>query len=92
MDDIALALLQELKDKYPDSLKERYGIGEGAQTGEQITPLEMLDKVCARRGFVLRGNDYDYERGEKAVIDDFRKGRLGKVCLDSTDDCKAFNF
>ena len=92
LDDIALALLQEMKEKYPESLKERYGIGAGAQAGVEITPLEMLDKVCLRRGFILRGNDYDYERGEKAVIDDFRKGRLGKVCLDSIEDCKAFKF
>lgn len=86
LDDIALALLEELKEKYPESLKERYGI-EG-----ELTPLEMLNKVCVRRGFVLRGNDYDYERGEKAVIDDFRKGRLGKVTLDSLDDIATMSF
>lgn len=92
LDDIALALLAELREKYPASLAERYGIGEGAQADGEITPLEMLDKVCARRGFVLRGNDYDYERGEKAVLDDFRKGRLGRVTLDGLEDCKGFEF
>ncbi|MDE6373556.1 MAG: ribosome biogenesis GTPase YlqF [Clostridia bacterium] len=92
LDDIALALLAELKEKYPQSLAERYGIGEGAQGEGEITPLEMLDKVCARRGFVLRGNDYDYERGEKAVIDDFRKGRLGRITLDRLEDAKDFKF
>lgn len=83
-DDVALALLDELYEKYPEALKERYGIDGGAQAG--LTPLEMLNKVCARRGFVLRGNDYDYERGEKAVIDDFRKGRLGRITLDGLED------
>ena len=92
LDDISLALLAELYEKYPQSLKERYGIGECAQCDVQPTPLEMLDKVCMRRGFILRGNDYDYERGEKAVIDDFRKGRLGKVTLDEITDCKDFKF
>lgn len=86
MDDISLALLAELKQKYPDSLRERYGI-ESEQT-----PLEMLERVCVRRGFILRGNEYDYERAEKAVIDDFRKGRLGKVTLDGAEDCATFNF
>lgn len=86
LDDIALALLAEMHEKYPAALEERYNIA-----GE-LSPLEMLNKVCMRRGFVLRGNDYDYERGEKAVIDDFRKGRLGKVTLDSLDDCKGFEF
>lgn len=80
-DEIALALLEELWEKYPDALKERYGIEGG-------TPLEMLERVCARRGFLLRGNEFDYERGERALIDDFRKGKLGKLCLDSADDCK----
>lgn len=84
-DDVALALLEELAAKYPDRLKERYGIDGG-------TPLEMLDKVCARRGFVLRGNDYDYERGERAVIDDFRKGKLGRITLDDPTDCTDFQF
>jgi ribosome biogenesis GTPase A len=86
MDDIALELLSELEAKYPDRLNERYGIEAG------LTPVEMLDKVCTRRGFVLRGNDFDYERGERAVIDDFRKGKLGAITLDSIDDCKDFQF
>ncbi len=92
MDDVALALLEELYLKYPERLGGRYGIGEGGQSGGKPTPLEMLDKVCARRGFVLRGNEYDYERGEKAVIDDFRKGRLGKITLDDISDCEGLNF
>lgn len=86
LDDIALALLEEMQEKYPAALEERYGITGG------LSPLEMLDRVCARRGFVLRGNDYDYERGEKAVIDDFRKGRLGRVTLDEIADCEGFKF
>ncbi|MGN0822394.1 MAG: ribosome biogenesis GTPase YlqF [Candidatus Gallimonas sp.] len=82
-DDVALSLLGELSETYPNALAERYGIESGA------SPLQMLERVCARRGFVLRGNEYDYERGERAVVDDFRKGKLGKVCLDSLSDGNA---
>ena len=81
VDEIALALLEELAEKYPNELKERYAIEGG-------TPLEMLEQVCARRSFLLRGGEYDYERGERAVIDDFRKGKLGKICLDLPEDLK----
>ena len=79
LDDIALALLDELYKKYPARLEERYGISGG-------TPLEMLEQVCIKRGFLLRGGEYDYERGERAVIDDFRKGRLGAITLDTIED------
>ncbi len=85
MDDIALALLKDLGERYPKRLEERYGVTGGE-------PLEMLEAVCKRRGFMLKGGEYDYERGERAVIDDFRKGRLGKITLDSPADAKeVFN-
>lgn len=85
MDDIALALLGEFARKYPKRLEERYGIDGG-------TPLEMLETVCKRRGFVLRGGEYDYERAERAVIDDFRKGKLGRITLDTAEDVKGLAF
>ena len=62
-----------------------YGIDGG-------TPLEMLETVCKRRGFVLRGGEYDYERAERAVIDDFRKGKLGRITLDTAEDVKGLAF
>ena len=85
LDDIALALLEELQEKYPQRLFERYAIEGG-------TPLEMLEKVCAKRGFMLRGGEYDYERGERAVIDDLRKGRFGRVTFDCAEDVKGVGF
>lgn len=85
IDDIALALLEECYAKYPARLYERYCVEGG-------TPLDMLETVCKRRGFMLRGGEYDYERGERAVIDDFRKGRLGRITLDIPDDLKGLDF
>lgn len=85
LDDIALLLLKELQEKYPERLKERYGIEGG-------TPLEMLDTVCEKRGFKLRGNEYDYERAIRAVIDDFRKSKLGRITLDTVADLEGLEF
>ena len=79
LDDIALELLGELYEKYRGRLEERYGITGG-------TKLEMLEQVCARRGFVIRGGEPDYERGIRAVIDDFRKGRMGAITLDTAEE------
>lgn len=78
-EEVALALLAELWEKYPAALAERYGIDGGE-------PLAMYEQLCRRRGFVLKGNDYDYSRGAIALLDDLRKGRLGKIYLDDADD------
>lgn len=81
LDEIALSLLEELYAKDQSSLMERYSITGG-------TPLEMLEQVCKKRGFLLKGSEFDYDRAERAVIDDFRKGKLGRICLDSAEDLR----
>lgn len=75
-EELTLELLKTLVEKAPEALTEKYGI-----TDFSLTPLELYEAVCKRRGFLLRGGEYDYERCAKAVIDDFRKGRIGKIML-----------
>lgn len=77
---LALELLGELSVLCPEKLTERYGIADFSEK------LAMYDALCKRRGFILRGGEPDYERGAKALIDDFRKGRLGKICLENPVD------
>ena len=74
--DLAAELLKELCVKYPELLKARYGVEKDSDT------LEMFNSVCVKRGFLVKGGEYDYERAATAVIDDFRKGRIGKIFLD----------
>lgn len=75
--DLAYELLGELRDKYPQLLKEKYGI-----ENLDVETLELFNSVCVRRGFLRRGGEFDYERCATAIIDDFRKGRIGKIILD----------
>lgn len=82
MDDVALELLREIGQTYPSFLTERYGIEDF------FSPLAMYEQVCRRRGFMLRGGEFDYERGAKAIVDDFRKGRLGRITLDEVSALK----
>ncbi|MBQ8319835.1 MAG: ribosome biogenesis GTPase YlqF [Clostridia bacterium] len=80
MDDVALELLGELAARYPAFLTERYGITDFSEK------LGMYEALCKRRGFILRGGDFDYERGAKALLDDFRKGRVGRICLEDAGE------
>lgn len=77
MQDLCYEFIKEVAVKYPQEFKEKYGIEDVNQD-----VLEIMNAVCVRRGFLLRGGDYDYERCGLAVIDDFRKGRLGKIVLE----------
>ena len=79
MDDVALELLREIAQTYPQFLTERYKIEDFS------SPLAMYEQVCRSRGFLLKGGDYDYERGAKAIVDDFRKARLGRISLESAE-------
>ena len=75
--DLAFELLKELKEKYPELLKSKYNIDD-----LDVETLELFNAICVRRGFLRRGAEYDYERCATAIIDDFRKGRIGKIILD----------
>mgnify|MGYP002801834758 FL=1 len=81
---LSLELLRELAENYPALLRERYAIEEIS------SPAEMLGGICKRRGFVLRGGEYDLERGARALMDDFRKGRIGKITLERAADYAGF--
>lgn len=75
--DLAFELLNELKESYPEALKNKYGI-----ENLQLPTLELFNAICVRRGFLRHGGEYDYDRCATAIIDDFRKGRIGKIILD----------
>lgn len=74
---LTLELIRELTAIAPENLKERYGL-----TSLDGEPLEIYEAICKRRGFLLKKGECDYTRCAKAVIDDFRKQRIGKICLE----------
>ena len=68
--ELAMELIALIDEKYPGLLQTRYG--------EDIS----LEGIAKKRGFVISKGEYDIERSANAVIDDFRKGRIGKITLD----------
>lgn len=67
---LAEDLIELLRKKYPQELNGRYG------------EFSSLEDIAVKRGFKLSKDEYDIERAANAVIDDFRKGRIGKITLD----------
>lgn len=75
--DLCLALIERLTLICPELLRTRYNLSV-----LEDTPLKTYEAIAKSRGFLLKGGDYDYERCAKAVIDDFRKQKIGKIMLD----------
>ena len=77
MGDLSFEFIKEMVERYPDLIKSKYNIEDLS-----VSTLEIIDAICVLRGFLMRGGEFDYERCAKAIIDDFRSGRIGKIILD----------
>lgn len=75
--DLCYEFIKELAPKYPQSFLNRYGVDVLNKK-----PIEIFDEICESRGFFMKNKEIDYERGAKAVLEDYRKGKLGKIILD----------
>lgn len=74
--ELACSMISELADSHLSQLMARY---PKIEVGDATL---MLEAVSRSRGFVTKGGEADLERGATALIDDFRKGRLGRISLD----------
>ncbi|MFV0517790.1 MAG: ribosome biogenesis GTPase YlqF [Aminipila sp.] len=78
---LALEFITVLRDEYPEELMERYKLVE---LGE--APLETMEAIAAKRGFILSGKRIDYERTARTVLDEFRAGTIGKITLEQCEE------
>ena len=76
VNELAAKLIKELYEIKPDAITARYSFAP-SETDES-----NLEQVAKSRGFILKGGVGDADRAAVAVIDDFRKGRIGKITLD----------
>lgn len=79
--DLSLELIKVLSRKYPNELMKRYKLNEISPT-----PLEILDDIAIKRGFIQSGKRIDYERTGRVVMDEFRSGMIGKITLERPDE------
>ena len=75
--EVASSLVQQLSVLYPQSIPQRYGVDCGEKE-----PADIINEIARKRGFLLRGGEVDRERCAKALLDDFRKGKLGGITFD----------
>ncbi|MBQ4541540.1 MAG: ribosome biogenesis GTPase YlqF [Clostridia bacterium] len=77
MTDLGFELMQILFEKYPNIIKEKYDVDFDFEEF-----IELYDRICLKRGFIMRGNEIDYERAGRTFITEFRNGKFGKITLE----------
>ena len=75
-EELALKFLELLTVVKPSAIQQRYGIVL------EETPLLTMEAICKKRGFVVRGGEYDYERCAQTLLDEFQSGKLGHITLE----------
>jgi len=79
--ELALMLIERLKETAPDKLQSRYGL----PPTENIAPTEILEIIAKNRGNVVKGGEADFDRTAIALLDDFKKARIGRIGLEKPD-------
>ncbi len=75
--ELTIHLLEDLCEIVPKNVEERFHIKDTTLKG-----AELIEAVCAGRGWLLRGAQYDYDRCCSVVLDEFRAGKLGRITVE----------
>ncbi len=84
VEELASFLMALLWKRYPDAVKERYGI----EAPEDTPGWELLELAGRKRGYLLSKGEINTERMAKVLLDEFRGGKLGKFTLELPEDIK----
>ncbi len=76
--ELSKCLLFRLFNLCPQKLAGRYEIDLTASTVDIL-----FNQIALSRGYILKGEKIDEIRTAKAIIDDFRKGKIGKISLET---------
>ena len=81
-EELACFLMELLLKHYPQTLQERYGISAAAET----PGYHLLEMAGKKRAFLLARGQIDLARMAKALLDEFRGGKLGRFTLEQPED------
>jgi len=84
--EVALELLDYLRQHYPALLQARYKL-EGAAN---LTDEQLLEAIGRKRGALQRGQQVNWQKAAELVIDDFRSSALGRITLETPQEFAAW--
>lgn len=81
VDELCMKLIDKLLNRYPNNLIDRYKLDN---TNED--PVYVMEKIGEKRGCKRSGGLIDYTKVANIVLDEYRKGTLGRITLETPED------
>ena len=82
LEELACRLIELLHKRYPQALKDRYGI----ELPEGTPGYELLEAAAKKRGFLMARGELNTERMAKVLVDEYRSAKLGRFTLEEPED------
>ena len=82
VDELAVALIRNLKNSYLDLLEKRYKITMDEDA------YDTLKKIAIARRCLQKGELPDVDRASSMLLEDFRSGKLGRITLERPEEWK----
>lgn len=80
VDELAVALIRNLKNSYLDLLEKRYDITIDEDA------YDTLKKIAIARKCLQKGELPDVDRASSMLLEDFRSGKLGRITLEGPEE------
>ncbi len=77
--EVAVKLVETLRDLYPQTIRNRYGIEEM----DGMDGYGLLEAICINQKWIRSGGHPDVDRGARQILGDYRSGRLGALTLEA---------
>jgi len=78
---LAMRLLENLCQNYPDLLTARYGALDF-----ECDSYDLLSQIGKKRGMVIRGGETDTERAANMLLEEYRNCKIGYITLERAED------
>lgn len=70
-------LLAYLLKHYPKYVEKTYQIEIENKALHQV-----FDEIAKKRGFLMKGGEYDYRRTTNQILNDFKNGKIGRITIE----------
>lgn len=78
--DIALFVLNYMKDAYPTLIQSRYKLDEIPEDG-----VALFDEIGRKRGCLLPGGAVHYDKAAEIILRETRAGTIGRISLETPE-------